>query len=449
MKNGISLKQMTSRYAWCILQLLCCLGCTTLLLSSCYQPEEEKEETVTDCQWTLSVVAPIGLNKYPAYLFIFDTEGQPQSHLTLSEQHPRRSLSLPYGTYHIVALSGTQGYIIPRSLSLQSVIQMPTDVLPNAPLLMGQADVTLGAPTASTHLQLKSQAAAVSVQVDSLSADTERVRVSLAPCYTTIDLESNYAAASEIPFFLQPSADQWQSSTCYLFPSPSTNTQTRLHLEIDRTNESIRYDIDFDQPLCTTHEYLFKVTMVNDQPRGELFTNELLLPDLTGDTLTLSTFPTVTPCLWEGHVLAHFTRTDADEGDFLLLSLNEWTEVPSANNSAYPTEAQHIASQYSEGDDLSNLLSGWTIPTKEEAQQLRSLYAGNATYALNELFDELDLPGVATTTAKGAAIRYLCNDGEHTFSFAPEASTISKAGTKATYHLRLVKHLHVKRKRKR
>lgn len=445
MKNGISLKQMTSRYAWCILQLLCCLGCTTLLLSSCYQPEEEKEETVTDCQWTLSVVAPIGLNKYPAYLLIFDTEGQPQSHLTLSEQHPRRSISLPYGTYHIVALSGTQGYIIPRTLTLQSVIQMSTDVLPNAPLLMGQADVTLGAPTASTHLQLKSQAAAVSVLVDSLSAETERVRVSLAPCYTTIDLESNYAAADEIPITLQPDGDQWQSPTYYLFPSPPSSL--RLHLEVERTDSSAHYDFDFTESLRTTKEYLFKFTMAGNEPHCEMITDDLLLPDLTGDTLTLSTFPTVAPCLWEGHVLAHFTRTDADEGDFLLLSLNEWAEVPSANNAAYPTEAQHIASQYTEGDDLSNMLSGWTIPTKEEAQQLRSLYAGNATYALNELFDELDLPGVATTTAKGAAIRYLCDDGEHTFSFAPEASTISKAGTKATYHLRLVKHLHVKRKR--
>ncbi len=445
MKNGISLKQMTSRYAWCILQLLCCLGCTPLLLSSCYQPEEEKEETVTDCQWTLSVVAPIGLNKYPAYLFIFDTEGQPQSHLTLSEQHPRRSISLPYGTYHIVALSGTQGYTVPPTWTLQSVIQMTTDVLPNAPLLMGQADVTLGAPTASTHLQLKSQAAAVSVQVDSLSAETERVRVSLAPCYTTIDLESNYAAADEIPITLQPDGDQWQSPTCYLFPSPPSSL--RLHLEVERTDSSAHYDFDFTESLRTSKEYLFKFTLAGNKPRFEPITDDLQLPDLTGDTLTISNFPSMPPCLWEGHVLAHFTRTDADEGDFLLLSLNEWTEVPSANNAAYPTEAQHIASQYSEGDDLSNLLSGWTIPTKEEAQQLRSLYAGHATYALNELFDQLDLPGVATTTAKGAAIRYLCDDGEHTFSFAPEASTISKAGTKATYHLRLVKHLHVKRKR--
>lgn len=436
----------TSLHTWCIRLLLAWLGCTMCLYTSCYKSEEEEEESrSTTCQLTVSVFASLGIDKYPAYLLIYDDEGKQVAQCTLTEKRPQQTVELPCRPYHLVAVGGTSSYIIPQTQNLQSLVRLSTNSLPTRPLLMGHADVTLGAATASISLQLVPQTAAVSVQVDSLPPTTRQVKVTMKPLYSAIDFAGHYTSETEINLPITQIGDSWFTETYQLFPTQETKTQ--LHLEVETADTSILYVSEFIKPLQAATEYHISISLAGAEPSSEIIYIDDPSLASSNDTITLSTFPSITPALWHGHVLAHFAQTSADEGDLLLLSRNEWIDVPSANHPDTPDEALSIAAKYAEGNDTIGLLAGWTIPSKEEAMLLRSLYEGSATYALNELLNQLSMPTIETNTDKGAVIRYLCNDGEHTFTFASGSSTISKAGSKATYHLRLVKRIHVKRKR--
>jgi len=92
-----------------------------------------------------------------------------------------------------------------------------------------------------------------------------------------------------------------------------------------------------------------------------------------------------------------------------LLSASEWVGVPSANAQENSETAQQISEECVEAGEV-----GWRMPTRAEAQLIRQLCS-----------DELI-----------ASERYLCDGGA--FTFARDSKTVSKAGTKKRYALRLV-----------
>lgn len=92
-----------------------------------------------------------------------------------------------------------------------------------------------------------------------------------------------------------------------------------------------------------------------------------------------------------------------------LLSASEWVGVPSANAQEKSEVAQLLADECAEAGE-----TGWRMPTRGEAQLIRQLCS-------DELLE---------------SERYLCDGG--TFTFARDSKTVSKAGTKKRYALRLV-----------
>lgn len=92
-----------------------------------------------------------------------------------------------------------------------------------------------------------------------------------------------------------------------------------------------------------------------------------------------------------------------------LLSASEWVGVPSANALENSDMAQHLSDECTEAGEV-----GWRMPTRAEVQLIRQLCS-----------DELI-----------ASERYLCDGGA--FTFARDSKTVSKAGTKKRYALRLV-----------
>ena len=92
-----------------------------------------------------------------------------------------------------------------------------------------------------------------------------------------------------------------------------------------------------------------------------------------------------------------------------LLSASEWVGVPSANALENSGTAQQLSDECAEAGEV-----GWHMPTRAEAQLIRQLCS-----------DELI-----------ASERYLCDGGA--FTFARDSKTVSKAGTKKRYALRLV-----------
>ena len=92
-----------------------------------------------------------------------------------------------------------------------------------------------------------------------------------------------------------------------------------------------------------------------------------------------------------------------------LLSGSEWVGVPSANAQENSGTAQQLSEECAEAGEV-----GWRMPTRAEVQLIRQLCS-----------DELI-----------ASERYLCDGGA--FTFARNSKTVSKAGTKKRYALRLV-----------
>ena len=92
-----------------------------------------------------------------------------------------------------------------------------------------------------------------------------------------------------------------------------------------------------------------------------------------------------------------------------LLSASEWVGVPSANALENSEVAQQLSDECAEAGE-----AGWRIPTRAQAQLIRQL-------CCDELLE---------------SERYLCDGGA--FTFARDSKTVSKAGTKKRYALRLV-----------
>lgn len=143
------------------------------------------------------------------------------------------------------------------------------------------------------------------------------------------------------------------------------------------------------------------------------------------------------------HVAILKTYENDDITKWLLISLYEWGDTYSAFNESKPWQAQEIAEKYLEGN-----LTGWRIPTREEAKAIKEVY--NCPYTFNEYPDTLIHLNNSIVALKGYPInaweakndlpahRYLCEDATYTFSLKA-GSNITTAGAKTKYNLRLVK----------
>ena len=142
--------------------------------------------------------------------------------------------------------------------------------------------------------------------------------------------------------------------------------------------------------------------------------------------LDLSSLPEVGN-IWNGSIVADVGEADENGVDILLMSLDEWA--------IYTSQIEELVSGYSV-----NGISGWRIPTYDEAKYLQNSYSGENRLSLNERIAAYDDDCVELDGEE----RYLCNKSGvyYTFVFAG-GRVISKAGDKTAYYARLVKTYHV------
>lgn len=127
--------------------------------------------------------------------------------------------------------------------------------------------------------------------------------------------------------------------------------------------------------------------------------------------------------IWNGMIVADIGETDDGAVNLLLMTLAQWENTVS--------QVESILSGYSV-----NGISGWRLPTQDEVSVLRTRFSGIGRTELNEMITEHDdaLPVL------DAEERYLCtkNDVFYSFKFE-EGTSITKAGEKRSYYIRLVK----------
>lgn len=408
------------------------------LLSSCYDPITEetgkKAKQDKNCDLLITVFSQTDTPPYPVSIQIYDEEGKQCREQALTADHPQQELSLPYGNYRLVALSGTSYYKLPTHMNLESTITYG-DLLPQLPLQMGQADITLSAPSATASLQLDNMTAQIELTAREISSRTKSVKVTLSNLYSALNIGGGFEDPAPISIPLHHNDLLWQAGPYHLLPSLKNNVVVSMEVQLPDTTMFYGYNLPYGLEPGGRYQLSLSTT------EGAKIDHTLNLSN--DEVVSMKAFPMV-PSLWDGHIVVLADKVSADEGYIWLLSCNEWEDIVSANNESDPTEATEIAHRYQEGGNLSGRISQWTIPSRDEANLLRNRYAGTNASTLNDLLASVHCPEWSLTDGSGNNVRYLCNDAQHTFTLANSTSSITKAGTKATYHLRLLKKLRIK-----
>lgn len=245
--------------------------------------------------------------------------------------------------------------------------------------------------------------AVASVDFSLSGMHTDAVTVEMDNLYATLKPTGKYSgtATRQIPLTLNDTA--WVADT-YALPSRSN-----LTLYITYNDSTFAYY--HDEPLIAGYRYHFR----GHYDAGSAIHGWIIVGDWLGEKEVDFTWGARHPSATEDEKDKGEGNNGDYSADLLITSARIFTDVHSAlNTEGYAGEAANKAETYSESGHPAGT---WRIPTKDEARALRNAHPDPS-----------------------ATVRYLCEDGTYTFTFAP-GSSITKAGTKATYSLILVTDL--------
>lgn len=418
---------------------------------------------------------------YPLSVYAFDTSGQLRGTQTINDAQAKLNLSLPAGNYRIVALSGHDAYRFSKdNVTLNSVLAPQEHGVAQRPLMRGEAALEVEQHKARVSLTMHYVVASVDLNLKNIPPKVTAVHVRLDRQYGQLLLNGEYAEPTTSTIACRREPDgTWRLPTSYVFPASTRSTV--LSIALSEAEQTRNFSFTLSQPLKAATPYRLSGTYT---PTDEIDIatdilsagwNMTVSQDFSfganppidvqpgnghgdtggntpggdtgngGSTVPPVAVPTDLPTpgtVWNGkHVVGLLDNVTDTGADLLLISLQKWDGLPSARNVDGATHATTLAAQYTEHG-----LTGWTIPTKEEARALAKSYHGDALKALNASFKQLgaqEIYDVIETKYE----KYLCDEANHIYSFK-EGTTISAAGKSSfNYYLLLVKRIHVERKK--
>lgn len=387
---------------------------------------------------------------YPLYLYAFNSKGSLAASQTIADAGGEVALPLSKGDFQIVAVSGvSDGYELPDDPELDDVIALVSSDGADTPLMVGRANVEVSdAEESSVQITLTYVVAALNVKLKDVPSNVSVVQLALSPLYSSLSMGGEYGGDSQkvkVDCSLV-SEGVWAAETTYIFPGSGKETVFSIYFKTDDGTE-VTYGYTYRGVPEANH--LFNVTGsyaggvivggnfdvtdwegsidVEFEFGAEIVPGEEEDVEEGGDEqpeVKLEGVPEV-GTIWNDMIVVDMGEADDTGVDLLLMSLDEWD--------AYVSEAESVEDGYSV-----NGITGWRLPTHDEAAMLRARFCGNNLWELNELIAEYDpeLYGLAN----GDDERYLClKDGAYyTFRFVAGTST-TKAGEKRSYYVRLVK----------
>lgn len=378
---------------------------------------------------------------YPLHLYAFNEKETCAASQIISGADEAMELTLPVGNYQVVALAGiSDSYQIPDNPSLSDAITLASGA--TTPLMIGKADVAINSNgEESLVISLSYAVAALNVALKNIPSDVAAVSFSLSPLYSTWSFGGGYGGNStkvETVCSLD-TENVWSSKTLYIYPGKEAETSFSIVLEKkDGSRNTYGYTYagtpEAGRPFNVGGNYSGGVTVGGSFIGGDWGTAIEVEFDFgaiqqDGDEedseeldIDLSGLPEI-GSIWQGAIVADMGEADASGADLLLLTLDEWEATTS--------QVEELLAGYSV-----NGISDWRLPTYEEAQLLRSSYSGDNRTALNERIAAYD----SSLYGLDGEERYLCDKAGVYYSFIYKGgTTISKAGTKRTYYVRLVK----------
>ena len=419
-------------FKWLSMAAIC------LHLFSCQVMEEvdgtiRNEEVALKIKTRSSEAAPV---PYPLSLYAFDGQGKCNASQKVESEDARIELVLPVGTFKIVAVAGcSDEYILPEEPTMDEVIAL--DGVADVPLMMGEESIEIdGAGDVTMEISLSYVVAGVNVSLKNIPSDVSAVSFSLSPLYSSISFAGEYGGASLKVggSCILSEGDIWKSDTLYVFPGSATETLLTIVLE-NKDGARNKYEYTYSgRPEAgrffnLNGSYCDGITVTGSVTGGTWNGSDDVSfdfgmfgqPDDGNAGSNLAQVPEI-GTIWNGAIVADVIENSTGS-EVLLLSLEEWD--------ATTAQVEDITEGYSV-----NGITGWRLPSHEEAQMFRNRFCGEVRLSLNALIAEYDedLYGL------DGEERYLCDKAGEFYSFVFSAGkSISQAGTQRSYYVRLVK----------
>ena len=405
---------------------------------------------------------------YPLTIYAFDTEGNNVTSTVInSKDDASATLKLKKGRYHLTAVSLPSSYEPLSSVKdWNATFSMPKSGYATEPLMTGSADINVTSSDQIAHVSLGYRQASLSVTINDVPTSVTSVDVTLSSAYTDMTLAADLSGKMmvTVPCVKGAASNNgatWSTGKFYILPS--VNAQPSITISFSGgTTGDVSYSHTYNASLLAGTPYNFTATYKGEAEGGggssdddvtintdisagqwadevkESFNfgpdvNKTESPsDPESNVITVTTLPG-SGDIWNGHVVGFVNEISETEREVVLISIKEWEKISSAFSSN-ANQAKEIAAQYEE-----NGLSGWIIPTRNDGMALNRLYSYDNNRALiNSALETCGGTGLIQMYGT-SAVRYLCEDAEYTYSY--KSATITKAGEKTTYYLRLVKYL--------
>lgn len=389
--------------------------------------------------------------KYPVQIYVYNSSGAVAASQTLESEDDNITVSLSTGAYSVSAVSGSTDYTAGYS---------------EQPLMIGKTNVTVSNVDVLLDLKLYYAVASLDVNVLDVPSSVSNVSVMVSPQYSTVTNTGEYSGATPVNIPCKANADgSWSTGTVHVLPGSSEKTLISFVLTYPEGVSN--YQITYPSPLMAATPYHFACSYNathslscslsagtwNDDIFQTFQFGQEVAPSEGGGTETPSDKNPSTPgkqdtdvstvitvdaipsqgTIVNGHAVA---VVEGDKG--LLVSLKDWESITSSTNATTPTAAADALAAYSESG-----LTGWSIPTEEQATKIMTAYADNTTLtSFNTAIKGAKGTALLKTDSSKANVRYLCENATRTFSFVTYSTT--SAGAKSTYHLRGVKEVKFK-----
>jgi len=426
--------------------ILALLGCWFVI--SCQQVPNDDEWLSEEEMKPLKVKVRSAENveiAYPLYLYAFDKNGKLAASQTIDDKEKDMALSLTDDEYQVVALSGvTDDYQLPKDLTLEGEIKLSNIEGADAPLMVGRADVG-GSRNEGTmaEIALSYVVAQLNVVLKNVPADVSTVQLSISPLYSSLSMGGEYGGdVQKVKVNCKLGEDGvWSAQPTYIFPGSAAETTFSVSFKKEDGTE-LTYGYTYqgkpeaNHPFNITGSYAegvivggsFEISGWEEAIDVEFTFGANVVPDKEGEDeeepeIDMTNVPEV-GTIWNDMIVVDIGEADENGVDLLLMSLDEW-ESDTLNVVDIPT-----------GYSV-NGISGWNLPTYDEATTIRARFSNDARLELNDIIKQYDFQLVGLSADSND--RYLClkNGKYYSFSFAPKTN-ISPA-KKRSYYVRLVK----------
>ena len=342
---------------------------SSMLMSCSTEIFDETEEIESGTHFLkVSTVSPDDEVLYPVHVYAYDASGDEVSTLDINSASDDLSMELSTGTYTIAAVSGSTDFSKGYS---------------SAPLMLAKSNVMITTKDVDAPLAMKYAVARLSVALSDVPEGIQDVAVTVSSLYNKVTPLNDLSESKPVTLscVYDDESGLWKTDTVYVLPSDGNVTFTIEIKDEKNSSKKYSYEYEYKAKLLAATPYYFKGSYDSGEVNAKVTLTlaaakweEAVVENFSfgegvnnnnnnqssSDAAVFSVDEMPAPCsVWDGHVVA----TVDDDGNALLLSLNEWENVSSADEEAdNPTQASVIATGYEEGN-----IKGWEIPTEEQA----------------------------------------------------------------------------------